>query len=230
MEIVPIAQVQVMAKSVVQSGLFGLKNQDQAFTLMLIAQAEGIHPIQAIQKYSIINGMPSLKSTEIQSRFQKSGGILKWIETSNTKAVCEMSHPSYDGKYLSEFTIADATLMGLANKDNWKKMPKQMLMARCISAGVRAVYPDCLNNMYSEAEVQDIEVTEVLEPEAVVIDDKQNNKQILTMRLRKLDFSDAMIKEFATKYNLANDEVLLQTMIDNNEKLIELIEEFEDDN
>jgi len=230
MEIVPIAQVQVMAKSVVQSGLFGLKNQDQAFTLMLIAQAEGIHPIQAIQKYSIINGMPSLKSTEIQSRFQKSGGILKWVETSNTKAVCEMSHPSYDGKYLSEFTIADATLMGLVNKDNWKKMPKQMLMARCISAGVRAVYPDCLNNMYSEAEVQDIEVTEVLEPEAVVIDDKQNNKQILTMRLRKLDFSDAMIKEFATKYNLANDEVLLQTMIDNNEKLIELIEEFEDDN
>jgi hypothetical protein len=230
MEIVPIAQVQVMAKSVVQSGLFGLKNQDQAFTLMLIAQAEGIHPIQAIQKYSIINGMPSLKSTEIQSRFQKSGGIVKWVETSNTKAVCEMSHPSYDGKYLSEFTIADATLMGLVNKDNWKKMPKQMLMARCISAGVRAVYPDCLNNMYSEAEVQDIEVTEVLEPEAVVIDDKQNNKQILTMRLRKLDFSDAMIKEFATKYNLANDEVLLQTMIDNNEKLIELIEEFEDDN
>ena len=230
MEIVPIAQVQVMAKSVVQSGLFGLKNQDQAFTLMLIAQAEGIHPIQAIQKYSIINGMPSLKSTEIQSRFQKSGGILKWIETSNTKAVCEMSHPSYDGKYLSEFTIADATLMGLVNKDNWKKMPKQMLMARCISAGVRAVYPDCLNNMYSEAEVQDIEVTEVSEPEVVVIDDKQNNKQILTMRLRKLDFSDAMIKEFATKYNLANDEVLLQTMIDNNEKLIELIEEFEDDN
>jgi len=230
MEIVPIAQVQVMAKSVVQSGLFGLKNQDQAFTLMLIAQAEGIHPIQAIQKYSIINGMPSLKSTEIQSRFQKSGGILKWVETSNTKAVCEMSHPSYDGKYLSEFTIADATLMGLVNKDNWKKMPKQMLMARCISAGVRAVYPDCLNNMYSEAEVQDIEVTEVLEPEVVVIDDKQNNKQILTMRLRKLDFSDAMIKEFATKYNLANDEVLLQTMIDNNEKLIELIEEFEDDN
>jgi hypothetical protein len=141
-----------------------------------------------------------------------------------------MSHPSYDGKYLSEFTIADATLMGLANKDNWKKMPKQMLMARCISAGVRAVYPDCLNNMYSEAEVQDIEVTEVSEPEVVVIDDKQNNKQILTMRLRKLDFSDAMIKEFATKYNLANDEVLLQTMIDNNEKLIELIEEFEDDN
>jgi hypothetical protein len=39
-----------------------------------------------------------------------------------------------------------------------------------------------------------------------------------------------MIKEFATKYNLANDEVLLQIMIDNNEKLIELIEEFEDDN
>ena len=230
MEIVPIAQVQVMAKSVVQSGLFGLKNQDQAFTLMLVSQAEGLAPIRAIQMYSIINGMPSLKSTEIQARFQDSGGKLKWVETSIKKAICEMSHPSYDGKYLSEFTIDEAITMGLANKDNWKKMPKQMLMARCISAGVRAVYPRCLNNMYSEAEAQDVEPVVVEEIETVTIEDKPNYKELLTIRLRKLDFTNAMIKEFADSNNLANDEVLLSELVNNNDKFMEKIKEFEDDN
>ena len=69
-----LAEVRTLATSTTRSGMFGLKNEEQAFVLMNIAQAEGIHPIQAVQKYSIINGMPSLKCHEIQSRFQKSGG------------------------------------------------------------------------------------------------------------------------------------------------------------
>lgn len=229
-ELIPIAQVQVMAKSVVQSGLYGLKNQEQAFTLMLISQAEGLAPIRAIQMYSIINGMPSLKSTEIQARFQDSGGKIKWIETSNKKVICEMSHPSYDGKYISEFSMEDAKLMKLDTKDNWVKMPKQMLMARCISSGVRAVYPRCLNNMYSEAEAQDIEPVEIEDIETVTIEDKQNYKELLTIRLRKLDFTNAMIKEFAEINNLAIDEVLLQDLATNNDTFMKKIEEFENGN
>ena len=43
------AQLQVMAKAVTESGLFGLKNQNVAFTLMLIAEAEGIPAVKAVQ-------------------------------------------------------------------------------------------------------------------------------------------------------------------------------------
>ena len=121
------AQLQIMAKAVTESGLFGLKNQNQAFTLMLIAEAEGIPAIKAVQMYSIINGMPSLKSTEVQARFQKSGGKIQWIETTEKKAVCKMSHPD-GGEYTSEFNIEMAKQMGLDpnSMPSTEEMQKQM--------------------------------------------------------------------------------------------------------
>lgn len=236
MEIMTLPQIREMSKSVANGGLFNMKNSDQVYTMMLVAQSENLHPIKAVQMYSIINGMPSLKATEIQSRFQDSGGKLKWIETTNKKAVVELSHPSYDGKYTSEFTIEDATAMGLSVKDNWKKMPKQMLMARAISSGVRAVYPRCLNNMYSEIEAQDMPINEdidnieVEDIETVTIEDKPNYKELLKIRLRKLDFTNAMIKEFVEINNLANDEVLLEDLATNNDNFMKKIEEFENGN
>ena len=78
--IVPFAEMQTMALSVTKSGMFGLKSPEQAVTLMLIAQAENIHPIQAVQMYSVINGMPSLKSTEVQARFQRAGGKVQQLQ------------------------------------------------------------------------------------------------------------------------------------------------------
>jgi hypothetical protein len=81
----------------------------------------------------------------------------------------------------------------------------------------------------SDVEAQDLpkEEVEVVE----VVDTVDNNyKEMLTIRLRKLDFTNAMIKEFATKYDLANNVELLQELATENEKFMKLIEEFEDDN
>ena len=223
------AQLQIMAKAVTESGLFGLKNQNQAFTLMLIAEAEGIPAIKAVQMYSIINGMPSLKSTEVQSRFQKSGGKLQWIETTEKKAVCKMSHPD-GGEYVSEFTIEMAKQMGLSAKDNWVKMPKQMLMARAITAGVRALYPACLNNMYSDMEAIDMPKEDIIETE---IEDEAPKQSIsllkmkLANRLKELSLSTADIKAFALKFELTENADLIEEILNDENKLIEMVKEFE---
>lgn len=223
------AQLQVMAKAVTESGLFGLKNQNQAFTLMMIAESEGIHPIKAIQTYSIINGMPSLKSTEVQARFQKSGGKLQWIETTEKKAVCKMSHPD-GGEYTSEFSIEMAKQMGLSEKDNWKKMPKQMLMARAITAGVRALYPACLNNMYSDMEAIDMPKEDIIETEIEDETPKQSIsllKMKLANRLKELSLSTADIKAFALKFELTENVDLIEEILNDEKKLIEMVKEFE---
>ena len=223
------AQLQIMAKAVTESGLFGLKNQNVAFTLMLIAEAEGIPAVKAVQMYSIINGMPSLKSTEVQARFQKSGGKLQWIETTEKKAVCKMSHPD-GGEYTSEFSIEMAKQMGLSEKDNWKKMPKQMLMARAITAGVRALYPACLNNMYSDMEAVDMPKEEIIETE---IEDEAPKQSIsllkmkLANRLKELSLSTSDIKAFALKFKLTENADLIEEILNDEKKLIEMIKEFE---
>lgn len=231
------AQLQVMAKAVTESGLFGLKNQNQAFTLMLIAEAEGIPAIKAVQMYSIINGMPSLKSTEVQARFQKSGGKLQWIETTDKKAVCKMSHPD-GGEYVSEFTIEMAKQMGLSSKDNWVKMPKQMLMARAITSGVRALYPSCLNNMYAYEEaidmpkedIEDAEISESEEPKKEPKKDLSQLKFSLSKRLKELSLSTADIKAFASKFDLTENADLIEEILNDESKLIEMVKEFENGN
>ena len=53
------------------------------------------------------------------------------------------------------------------------------------------------------------------------------NKAILSTKLRKYDFSDAMIKEFATVNDLINNKVLIDELVNDEAKLIELIKEFE---
>jgi hypothetical protein len=230
-ELIPIAQVQVMAKTVAQSGLFGLKNQDQAMTLMLLAQSENIHPMTALQQYHIINGRPVLKSTEMLSRFQNSGGKIKYIKSDDKECEIEFTH-EMGGTMTIKWDIAKAKTAGVYESNPvWKKYPENMLRSRCITDGIKAIYPSCLGGFMSDVEAQDlpkeeVEVVEVIE--TIQVDN--NYKELLTIRLRKLDFTNAMIKEFATKYDLANNVELLQELATENDKFMKLIEEFEDDN
>ena len=227
--IVPYNEMEKMALAVTKSGMFGLKSENQAITLMLIAQAEGIHPVKAIQQYSIINGIPSLKSTEVQARFQRAGGKVQWLESSITKAKCKLTIDSQE--YESEFTTEDAKRMLLLEKDNWKKMPKQMLMARAITMGVRAIYPQCLNNMYSADEVQDFGVpdyeVEVVEAPVKIEAKPTNYKLKIQGKLAELQLTTKEIKAFAEYSGIGEDENLLVELCNNDEKLEALVREFE---
>lgn len=230
--IIPIDQVRVMAKSASASKLFSAKAEEQVFTLMLIAQAENIHPMKALMAYDIIQGQPALKASEALARFMDCGGKIKWIKSDDKSAKAEFTHPS-SGTFEYEYTVQDATDAGLINKDNWKKNLKAMLRARCTSAGIRMSYPRCLNNMYTADEVQDFDI---IQQEEEVIEDVEvssyesrylANKAILSTKLRKYDFTDAMIKEFATLNDLLNDKVLIDELVNDEEKLLKYIGEFE---
>jgi len=77
-EIVPYQQLERMATTVAKSGLFGMKTPEQALSLMLLSQAEGIHPMIAVRDYHIIQGRPSLKTDTMLARFQAAGGKVEW--------------------------------------------------------------------------------------------------------------------------------------------------------
>ena len=230
--LIPIDQVRVMAKSASASKLFSAKAEEQVFTLMLIAQAENIHPMKALMAYDIIQGQPALKASEALARFMDCGGKIKWIKSDAESAKAEFTHPS-SGTFEYEYTVQDATDAGLINKDNWKKNLKAMLRARCTSAGIRMSYPRCLNNMYTADEVQDFDIIEeqpkeeIIECETIEPKNIEADKKVLSLKLRKLDYTTAMIKEFAEKYNLSNDGDLLNELVTDEQKLMELIKEFE---
>lgn len=140
-----------------------------------------------------------------------------------------MSHPD-GGEYTSEFSIEMAKQMGLSEKDNWKKMPKQMLMARAITAGVRALYPSCLNNMYAYEEAIDMPKEDIIETEIEEEAPKQSIsllKMKLANRLKELSLSTADIKAFALKFELTENADLIEEILNDENKLIEMVKEFE---
>ena len=209
--IVPYSELQSMALSVTKSGMFGLKNENQAITLMLIAQAENIHPIQAIQMYSVINGMPALKTTEMIARYMRSGGKIVWLET--TDKIAKAKFIFEENELVYEYTIQDATKAQLTGKDNWKRMPKEMLRARCASSGIRMSNPASLNNMYSVEEAMDIpspnDIPTIEVEDAEIVEQKPTQnalKLMLANRLKELSFSSTDIKDFANKYVLNENE------------------------
>jgi hypothetical protein len=154
--LIPVDQISVMASAVAKSGLFGVKTADQAMALMLIAQAEGMHPAIAARDYHVIQGRPALKTDAMLARFQQAGGKVFWDCYTDTEVTGTFSHPA-GGSISITWTIEQAKKIGLAGKDNWRNYPRAMLRARCISEGIRTVYPGCVVGTYSVEEVQDFD-------------------------------------------------------------------------
>jgi hypothetical protein len=162
--LVPINDMERMAVAVAKSGLFGMKTPEQAMSLMLIAQAEGVHPARAIQEYHIIQGRPALRADAMLARFQAAGGRVEWTCYTDARVCGKFSHPQ-GGTVEIDWTQERAKAAGLLNRDNWKSYPRQMLRSRVISEGVRTVYPGSAAGIYTAEEVQDmVDVTPAAAP------------------------------------------------------------------
>jgi hypothetical protein len=74
--VVTLSDMQTMARSIAASKMFGVTTEDQALALMLLCQAEGIHPVLALRRYHIIEGRPAYRADALQGEFEKDGAIL----------------------------------------------------------------------------------------------------------------------------------------------------------
>jgi hypothetical protein len=151
---VALGDMERMAVAFAKSGLFGIKTTEQALALMVVAQAENKHPGTVASEYHVIQGRASLKADAMLARFQAAGGRVEWHDHTNEKVSATFSHPS-GGALKIDWDMARAKAAGLGSKDNWRSYPRQMLRARVISEGVRAVYPGVLQGMYTPEEVGD---------------------------------------------------------------------------
>jgi hypothetical protein len=151
------AEIEVMAHHVAKSRLFGV-DQSQAFTLMLIAQAKGLHPIEAMERYHVIQGRPAMRADAMLAEFQARGGTVEWVETTNEVCHAIFRHPIHAPKGCpSSFGPAEVRKAGLDKKKGpWEQYPANMLRARVIANGIRMVLPGVLSGIYSSEEVQDM--------------------------------------------------------------------------
>jgi hypothetical protein len=154
--IVPFQDMQQMAEVAAGSRMFGFKNPQEAMAIMLLCQAENLHPAIALRDYHVIQNRPALKADAMLARFQQAGGSVQWKDYTDEKVTGIFSHPQGGTLELS-WTLQQAKQIGIANKDNWKNYPRAMLRARVISEGIRSVFPGCVVGVYTPEEVQDFE-------------------------------------------------------------------------
>lgn len=156
-----IKDVETMANVVARSGLFGVKDPTQAMALMLLCQAEGLHPMAACRQYHVIQGRASMTSQTMMSRFLQMGGKQEIHSLSDETAEITLTHPA-GGSARIQWTIEMAKKAGLAGKDNWKSHPRSMLLRRAQAEAVRAVAPFILEGLPTEDEAVEIEETHPL--------------------------------------------------------------------
>jgi hypothetical protein len=188
-ELISFEQLNKMAHVMSKSGLFGKKQEEMA-SLMLLAQAQGQHPATVAMEYDVIQGRPAINARSAQARFQTAGGKINWITRSDLEASAKFTHEA-GGELVIKWTIERAKQAGLTGKDNWRKYPAQMLSARVIAEGVRAVFPACLSGFYTVEELHDIP-SDLVSPQAAPEQVKSAMPDPLEVRVNKmLDYMEA---------------------------------------
>jgi hypothetical protein len=86
--------------------------------------------------------VPALKSEAQLAEFYKRGGSVVWMQRTNEVCEAKFIHPKNcpDGVVI-KWSMEDAKKANLANKENWRNYPRQMLSARVQAEGVQVVDP-----------------------------------------------------------------------------------------
>lgn len=117
------------------------------------ATARGVDLLTTMQTVAFISGKPVIDATMQRALAMRAGYEVE-IGVTDKSATCTLSR---DGKPCgsSTYTVEDAKTAGLAGKDNWKKNPKAMLVARATSQTMRWHAPDVMVGVFTEDEVDD---------------------------------------------------------------------------
>lgn len=221
---VSLADMQIMAAAFSSGGLFGVKTEAEALSLMLICHAEGLHPALAVRRYHIIDHKPAFRADAMQGEFEQRGAVL-WHERNDDECSASFWHdkkkvdgdsiarahqrykllkegkPAAELAVIGELTIIrtmvdavdkklamtwdkDGRPPGWVLKKNWKQSPRQMLHARCLTEGVRAISPGIVAGIYTEDEIMDFGADlEILPPTDKAEDAKARVTAATTNRL-----------------------------------------------
>lgn len=129
------------------------KNPESVVTAILYGQELGFSPMQALQSVVVIQGKPTLDTNSLKALIIQAGGRIETVVWDDK--ICTLRFVRGEWKEEYSFNMGDANQMGLSGKDNWKKMPKAMLYARCVSIGARNMFADATKGFYSTDEMKD---------------------------------------------------------------------------
>lgn len=184
-------------------------------SVMLLARELGFSPMQAVS-----GGI-----NNIQGKFEISARLMNQAIRSRghkmqqrllTDEICTLWGKRKDTGEEMEVTyhIEEARRSGLIKEGGpWKKIPQDMLFARCISRLARRLYPDCIGSCYIEGELQETILKQ--SPESIELPRKEEFQAIeveteivlkLPLEINPVEVDD-FIQETATQTKRTFSEI-----------------------
>lgn len=130
------------------------------------ADSRGVDLLTTMQTVAFVQGKPVIDATMQRALAAANGFDVRVIQATSERAAVKVTR---NGEDIGEaaYSIEDAHQAGLTNKDNWKKDPTAMLVARATTRAVRWFAPSVLLGVFVGDEVDDAtDPVQVLTPAA----------------------------------------------------------------
>jgi hypothetical protein len=129
---------------------------DEATGAILTGQEIGLRPMASLRSIDIISGTPAMRANAMRGLVQSKGHRITLVESTTTRAIVEGQRKGETVTQRSTWTIDRAKGLGLAGRDNWRKQPLAMLVARATAECCRLTASDVLLGIpYAVEELQD---------------------------------------------------------------------------
>lgn len=112
---------------------------------ILTGQELGLPPMASLRSMDIIQGVPGLRAHAMRGLVQSHGHKIVKTSSSATKVVMRGKRKGDRDWQEVEWTIERARTLGLTVKDQWKKQPETMLIARATGEICRLIASDVLH-------------------------------------------------------------------------------------
>ena len=128
----------------------------EATAAILAGQEIGLDPMASLRSFDVIQGTAAPRAMTMRAVVQSKGHRLWLVEANNTRAIYRGVRKGETQVQESVWTIDRAKGLGLTNKENWRKQPMAMLVARATAECARLVAADALLGIpYSSEELDD---------------------------------------------------------------------------
>jgi hypothetical protein len=128
-------------------------------TAAILAGAElGFDPMASLRCFDVINGTASPRAITLRAVVQSKGHEMWEEESTPERAVVKGIRKGSTKVRESVWTIQRAKDLGVTGKDNWRKQPQNMLLARATAECARLVAADAILGIpYSSEELADMD-------------------------------------------------------------------------
>jgi hypothetical protein len=128
----------------------------EATAAILAGTEVGLSPMAALRAFDIIQGQAAPKAITLRAIVQSHGHDMVLIESTATRCRMKGRRRGADDWQAVTWTIDRAKDLGLTSKDQWKKQPGTMLVARATGELARLVASDAILGIgYSSEEISD---------------------------------------------------------------------------